>query len=164
MLNISQQQLDLAYQPTVQHLIWEPFLATQKSSKKVSIAENLNCDYSDISSIHNEDDPDDHGHDNNHIEDTGDDDRNHDKMVGKYFLPELIGNILILAMMLLLQMITWLAHRPYFIPIFIVIVLIFKILQPQLNKEFEFSLSSFLFVHGPENNIFIDWLKSIFRS
>ena len=113
-------------------MIWKPFPVTQKSSKKVSIAENLNCDYSDISSIHNEDDdPDDQGRDNNHSEDTGDtDDGNQDKMVGQYFIQELIGNILIFAMILLLQMITWLAHRPYFIPIFVVIVLIFKILQP----------------------------------
>ena len=96
----------------------------KKSSKKVSIAENLNCDYSDISSLYNEDDIGD----NEAVKDvtntgfSANDDRT---LYSKSVLLELISNLTLFMLITIINIFNLLSSKPYYCIVIFLSVYIF---------------------------------------
>jgi len=96
----------------------------KKSSKKVSIAENLNCDYSDISSLYNEDDIGD----NEALKDVTNTSFNASEertLYSKSVLMELISNLTLFMLISFINLFNLLSSKPYYSIVIFLLVYIF---------------------------------------
>ena len=86
----------------------------QKSSKKVSIAENLNCDYSDISSLYNETEENlENNEDNKQLENNSSDCDRLNLLVIKSMVKEVICNLLIFLLLAVLKILNIVSTKPF---------------------------------------------------
>jgi len=88
----------------------------KKSSKKVSIAENLNCDYSDISSLYNEEGPlenNEQDEDNKQLENNSSDCDRLNLLVIKSMVKEVICNLLIFLLLAVLKILNIVSTKPF---------------------------------------------------
>jgi len=86
----------------------------KKSSKKVSIAENLNCDYSDISSLYNETEENlENNEDNKQLENNSSDCDRLNLLVIKSMVKEVICNLLIFLLLAVLKILNIVSTKPF---------------------------------------------------
>ena len=113
----------------------------QKSSKKVSIAENLNCDYSDISSLYNETEENlENNEDNKQLENNSSDCDRLNLLVIKSMVKEVICNLLIFLLLAVLKILNIVSTKPFQCCGIILVLYLFSCIFNYKHNPYQFNL------------------------